>query len=38
MIEPDFAGYESDNTPYITGDKIENVINSLENVSIKLFK
>ena len=38
MNEKDFASYVDDNTPYVTGDSIENVINSLENVSITLFK
>ena len=33
MNETDFASYADDNTPYVTGD-----INSLENISIKLFK
>ena len=38
MNETDFASYVDDNTPYVTDDSIESVINSLENVSIKLFK
>ena len=38
MNETDFAKYANDNTPYITGDSIEDVINSLGNVSITLFK
>ena len=38
MHETDFASYADDNTPYVTGDSTEGVINSLENVSIKLFK
>ena len=38
MNETDFASYADDNTPYVTGDSLESVINSLENVSIKLFK
>ena len=38
MNETDFASYVDDNTPYVTGDSIESVINSLENVSIQLFK
>ena len=38
MNETDFASYADDNTPYVTGDSIEDVINSLENVSITLFK
>ena len=38
MNETDFASYADDNTPYVTGDSIEGVINSLENVSITLCK
>ena len=38
MNEIDFASYPDDNTPNVTGDDIEDVINSTENVSIKLFK
>ena len=38
MHETDFASYADDNTPYVTGDSTEGVINSLENGSIKLFK
>ena len=38
MNETDFASYADENTPYVTGDSLEGVINSLENVSIKLFK
>ena len=38
MNETDFASYADDNTPYVTVDGIEDVINSLENVSITLFK
>ena len=36
--ETDHVNYADDSTPYVTGDTIEGVINSLENVSIKLFK
>ena len=36
--EKDFASYADGNTPYVTGDSIAGVINSLGNVSIKLFK
>ena len=37
--ETDFASYADDNTSYVTGDSIENVLNnSLENVSITLFE
>ena len=38
MNETDFASYADDNTPYVTGDSIEDVINSLENVSVTLFR
>ena len=38
MNETDFTSYADDNTPYVTGDSIEDVINSLENVSVTLFK
>ena len=37
MNETDFASYVNDNTGYVTGDSIEDVINWLENDSIKLF-
>ena len=37
MDEVDFASYADDSTPYVTGYSIEDVINSLENDSIKLF-
>ena len=36
--ETDFASYVDDNTPYVTFDSIEDIINWLENDSIKLFK
>ena len=36
MNETDFASY--DNTPFVTRDSIDDVINSLENDSTKLFK
>ena len=38
MKETDFASYANGNTPYVTSDSIEGVINSLESVSLKLFK
>ena len=38
MNETDFSSYVDDNTPYVTGDSTEDVINSLENVSVILFK
>ena len=38
MNERDFAIYADDKTAYARGDSIEGLINSLENVSITLFK
>ena len=38
MNETDFASYANGNTPYVTGNSTEDVINSLKNVSITLFK
>ena len=45
MNEIDLASYADDNTPHVTGhsihvtgDNIEDALNSLENNSIKLFK
>ena len=38
MNETNFASYADDSTPYVTSDSIEDIINSLENDSIKLFK
>ena len=38
MNDTDFASYADGNTPYVTGDSIEDAINPLENGSIKLFK
>ena len=38
MNETDFTSYADNNKPYVTGDRIENVIDSLENNSVKLFK
>ena len=38
MNQTDFGSYADDNTPYVTGGSIQDVINSLENDSIKLFK
>ena len=37
MDEVDFASYADDSTPYVTGYSIEDIINSLENDSIKSF-
>ena len=36
--DTDIASYADDNTPYMTSDTIEGLIQSLEEVSIKLFK
>ena len=38
MNETDFASYADDNAPYVTGDSIEGVINSLKNVSIMVCR
>ena len=38
MGETDFASYADDNTPYVLGDSIDDVIKSLEDDSINLFK
>ena len=38
MNERDFASCVDDNTPYVTGDRMKDVINELENDSIKPFK
>ena len=38
MNEIDLASYAEDNTPYAAGDSIEDVSNSLENDSTKLFQ
>ena len=38
MCETDFASYADDNTPYVSGDSIDDVIKSLEDDSINLFK
>ena len=35
--EIDFASYADDNTPFISGDRLDNVLVSLENASLKLF-
>ena len=36
--DTDIASYADDNTPYMSGDTIEGLIQSLEEVSKKLFK
>ena len=38
ICETDFAGYADDNKPYVSGDSIDDVIKSLEDDSINLFK
>ena len=38
MCETDFAKYADDNTLYALGDSIDDVIKSLEDYSINLFK
>ena len=37
MCETDFASYADDNTLYVLGDSIDDVIESLEDDSINLF-
>ena len=37
MCETDFASYADDNTLYVLGDIIDDVIESLEDDSINLF-
>ena len=38
MNETDFASYADDNTPYVVGNNIEDVIIKLQNVSLTLFQ
>ena len=38
MNETEFASYADDNTPYTSGQDIDNVIRTIENNSIRLFK
>ena len=38
MNETDFASYADDNTPYVEGNNIEDVIIRLQNGSLTLFK
>ena len=38
MYETDFATYADDNTPYISGNSRDDIIKSLEDDSINLFK
>ena len=35
--EIDFASYADDNTSFASGDRLDNVLVSLENASLKLF-
>ena len=35
--EIDFASYADDNTPFVSGDRLDDVLVSLENASLKLF-
>ena len=38
MIETDFASYADNNTPYVVGNNIEDVIINLQNPSLTLFQ
>ena len=38
MNEIDFASYADDNTPYVVGNNIEDVIIKLQNTSLTLFQ
>ena len=38
MSETEFASYADNNTPYTSGQNIDNVIRTLENDSVRLFK
>ena len=38
MCGTDFASYVDDNTPYVSGNSIDDVIKSLEDDFINLFK
>ena len=33
----DFASFADDNTPFVSGEMLENVLDSLENSLLKLF-
>ena len=35
--EIDFASYADDNTPFVSGNRLDDVLDSLENASLKLF-
>ena len=38
MNDRDFASYRDENTPYVTGKNIKEVVQWLENDSLKLFQ
>ena len=38
MSKTEFTGYADNNTPYTSGQNIYNVIRTLENYSVRLFK
>ena len=38
MDDSDVANYADDNTPYLSGKKVEEVLNGLENVLSNLFQ
>ena len=38
MGDTDFASYADDNTPYVVGKDINEIIQSLEDGSLKLFQ
>ena len=35
--EVDFASYAVDNTPFVSGERLDDVLDSLKNASLKLF-
>ena len=35
--EVDFSSYADDNTPFVLGDRLDDVLDSLENAALKLF-
>ena len=35
--EIEFASYADDNNPFVSGDRLDDVLDSLENTSLKLF-
>ena len=36
VTETEFASYADDNTPFLSGDRLDDVLDSLENASFKL--